>query len=256
MGPGNTTFYRGTTANGIYMTHPNIFQSAKFTMTSIDPLDYNSLLFEITRTSEYKSRVINRIRVEIVPPMDFLTSNIEVINGFNYLTDESYQQGSNIWYIGLRDLVQNFSFKIVNVLNPKYITDNITLTISTLHESSTLEYISEIITLTQNLPCGFPCKKCYIIPPVGFGCFECFPQGDSVFDGDNASEYLLYEIEHQCVSICPNSFPLVNDTCGLCAEHTYYYEGVCESECPLDYYSNNLERVCQSNIYIYIYRML
>ena len=243
----NNIFYKGT-ANSIAMTHPNSFQSAKFTMNTLDPLERNSFLFEISRSYEYKSSVITGIRVEIDPPMNFLVSNVEVINGI------STMKNPNIWYIDLLiDIIQDFSFKIVNVLNPKYATDNITFTISTLHESpSNLEYISESITLTQNLPCGFPCKKCYM---TSFLCSECFSQGDSIFDGEIAHEYLFYEINHQCVSICPNSFPLPNDTCGLCAELTYYYEGVCENECPLDYYSNNLERVCQSNIYIYIYIM-
>ena len=119
---------------------------------------------------------------------------------------------------------------------------------------------------SECLPCLFECQTCsdaneclicnngYYLSNDGENCTSCSLGCDNCTDENTCfncfSGYFLNLINQECVTICPNTTIIVNNTtCDICSNGTFIFNNTCYSECPGNLFKNDSTCVTQCPIY-------
>ena len=263
--------YYESEGNPVTMTLLNNFGNIAVTMADERPLVQNIFTFTLTRTADYPSRQINRIKILRPSSMETTSCVLGTFTGVTFGVPQLVIMPSGHLQInGIIELDRTFSIEIINMQNPPLTTDNIQFTVVTILFMTPDTYKSEeAFTNTLNTKCNFPCETCQIGIPNS--CLSCFPPDHHVYDS-NIQEYLYMSDTKECLSSCPTHYyeniptfcdicapicsecNLAQTNCTACYPNTYLLnqtisDNQCiSSPCPPHYYQNAIDWMCERNI--------
>ena len=252
----------------ITMNSLNIFGDAVISMTDNRPLVNNTFSLTITRTANYPSTHIDQLQIIFPNYMNISSASYSLISGITVGTVTFTVTGQVILIGGITQLLQVFCVELLDIQNPPLSSDEIILNVLTLHSDGTQGEQTDSNILHTD--CDFPCETCEV--STATNCLSCFPANDPVHPIIIPEAYFLVPNLKQCLDNCPSTYyenqtavcdlcdpnsckdcDITSTNCTSCYPNKFLHMYSCITPCPPHYYQNDIDWLCQRNIYIYIY---
>ena len=191
-----TDIFYSSTGSSLSMNTLNSFQGITMSKGNPDnpPLLADIFTINVQRTATYPSTHINQLQITVPDTMNISAVTYSLISGITSVDPSLSIMGQIIVIDGITELLQNFSFNLIGILDPPLSTDLIRFGILTKHTDGS-EGEEANTTDTLHILCDFPCETCRSGQPNK--CITC----TSIFEG-----YFLFQDEH----------------CAKCPKHTYF----------------------------------
>ena len=265
-------FYESRTLSSVEMTTLNNFQNIVITENCNEPLNNNSIEFEIIRSATSGSSDITYIQIEVIPQMNISFVTHTFLEGLNDPSMSSSttlsKEGQKINISGIQQLATEITLRLINIRNPGSATVGINYTIE-MGNGDGFQAEKRVTDVTY-IECNFPCETCLSGHPNK--CETCYPREHSVFtESSYIPMYLYNTADLQCLNSCAVGYYQIVSTCNICSSickecenidtqctscntQSFLHNYNCLQECPPQYYQNEEDSLCQGNI-IFAYRI-